>query len=250
MSRISDDLLVELIQRRNLPPEDPEHVSTERFKAFLDGRLVMSDEATKVGEGRIISTAEFVERMIKAGYHKATEGGRGMKASAYRKMWSRTVVQPVSYAGRFDQILLVDLTIKVPRRIAMANFCFSVRPEECRDLVLAPVGKDGKPVSRYIAFVQLGEKNLNRTVEDCRASFAPDEVGLVTLEGLHLLAEYEAHLRKFVVDLAGSDFGGWRAPCVCWFTDGRPHLDADGVQSNPRSSDGSASRGSEVIEVA
>jgi hypothetical protein len=240
MARATEKQLDEVKRRtRRLPPGDPQFIPREKIQALLDGHLV-------VGEGRIIPTAELVERMIKAGLHKATNGGRGMKASAYRKMWPRTVVQPVSYAGRFDQILLVDLAIDTPRLAKMANFCRYVRPLECRDFVPAPTGKDGKPVSRYIAFVQLGKNNLNRTVEDCRKTFAPDEVGLVTAEGLHLSTEHEAHLRRYAAELAGSAYGEMHAPYVGWFGDCHPYFHARGIR-DPLPDCGSASRGSEVV---
>jgi len=249
MARATEKQLEGLRRRtRRLPPGDPQFIPREKIQALLDNRLVLRDEAAKIDEGRIISTAELVERMIRAGFHKATDGGRGLKASAYRKMWPRTVVWPVSYAGRFDEILLVDRTIEIPRLIAASNFYLNVRPDECKDLVPAPVGKDGKAASRYIAFVQLGVKNLSRTVEDCRKTFAPDEVGLVTVEGLHLPTEHEAHLRRYVTEFAGSAHGEMHAPYVGWFGECHPYFHARGIR-DPLLDCGSASRGSEVIPV-
>lgn len=233
----TDQQLVELVERRS--PHHQKMIDRATLQAFLDGHLVLRD-GVKPGEGKIFETAELVELMIKTGFHKATDSGRGMKASVYRKMWPRIVVQPVSYAGRFDALLLVDRTLVIPAFVAMANFYLGVRPEDCRDLVPAPA-----PV-RYIAFAQLGKKNLGRTVADCRASFDPDEVGLVTMEGLHLPIQHESYLRSYAVDLPGSACDGAFAPYVSWFGYDRPYFNANDIQY-PLSRCGSASRGSEVI---
>lgn len=235
----TDQQLVELVERRS--PHHQKMIDRATLQAFLDGHLVLK-EGVKPAEGLIMETAELVERMIKAGFHKATDGGRGMKASAYRKMWPRTVVQPVSYAGRFDRLLLVDRTIEPSRLVAMANFYLAVQLNDCQDIVPAPAP------ARYIAFVQLGKKNLGRTVADCRASFDPDEIGLVTVEGLHLPIQHEAYLRSHAADLAGSAYGEVVAPYVYWFGFARPGLGASDIR-NPRPRCGSASRGSEVIVV-
>lgn len=252
MSRVSDRQLVEFINRRNLPPTDPLHISNEMVKNFFDGRLVLADEGAQVSTssaGRIMETGALVERLIKAGYHKVTDSGKGMKASAYRNLWPRTVTQPPEYAGRFDEILLVDATIKFSELVRLGNFVTYVQPEACQDIVPAPLGQDGKPAVRYIAFVQLGKKNLNRTVADCRASFAPDEVGLITREGLHLPIQHEPYLRQYAADLPGSAYDETRAPYVYWVGAARPSFSAYDIRvCHP--SFGSASRGSEIIALS
>ncbi len=241
----TDQQLVELLERRS--PKHPRMIDRFMMQAFLDGKLVLQDEAVS-GKGKVITTSEFVERLIKAGFHKATDGGKGMEASAYRKLWPKTVVQPVSYAGRFDELLLVDLTITLDRLVKISNFFSIIRPEDCQNLVSSPMGKDGKMLLRYIAFIQLGKKNLGRTVEDCRKTFASDEVGLVLAEGLHLPVEHESYLRQYAVDLPGSACGKF-APFVVWVAVDRPYFDANLAQAaHPHY--GSASRGSEVIPLS
>lgn len=212
----------------------------EVVEAILNGqkKVCLEAEMAPSASGRLIDISDQVELLIKAGYHQAA----GMSASAYRKLWPRTVTQPVEYAGRFDEVLLVDRTIAKFEHVNRGNIYAWVDPASCSDLVKAPLA------SRYIAFIQLGQKNLGRTVEDCAKTFAPDEVGLVTVEGLHLPVQHAAYLRHYAVDLAGSRCGSVGAPCVRWFGIGRPHFYAPFVRySNPHC--GSASRGSTVITV-
>ena len=195
-------------------------------------------EDAEFTSGRLIDISDKVELLIKAGYHEAA----GLSASAYRQLWPKTVVQPLEYAGRFDAVLLVDTTIKTSELVSRGNIYTYVQPSACRDLVKAPTA------SRYIAFVQLGQKNLGRKVEDCSNTFAQDEVGLTTVEGLHLPVQHKAYLRQYGVDMAGSRFESVCAPYVCWFDYDQPHFDAGDVRcSNPNC--GSASRGSTVITV-
>ncbi len=199
---------------------------------LLDGDMVASTP------GRLIDITTQVELLIKAGYHEAA----GLSASAYRQLWPKTVVQPLEYAGRFDAVLLVDTTIKASELVSRGNIYTYVQPSACTDLVKAPTAL------RYIAFVQLGQKNLGRTVEDCAKTFAPDEVGLTTVEGLHLPVQHKAYLRQYAIDLAGSRYVSVDAPYVYWFVSGRPFFFACDVRlSHP--SYGSASRGSAIITV-
>ncbi|MFH1632248.1 MAG: hypothetical protein ABIA47_04530, partial [bacterium] len=54
----------------------------------------------------------LVECMLRAGYHKATNGGKGMKGADYRALWiAPSVIEQVCelkelYRGRFDHLLL------------------------------------------------------------------------------------------------------------------------------------------------
>lgn len=209
----------------------------ERLFAKVVQLIQNGFEETPVS-GRLIDISDKVELLIKAGYHQAA----GLSASAYRQLWPRTVTQPVEYAGRFDEVLLVDRAITLPDLVKRGNIYTWVNPASCANL--APVST----ASRYIAFIQLGQKNLGRPVEDCAKTFAPDEVGLVTVEGLHLPVQHAAHLRHYAVDLAGSRYESVDAPYVCWFDSDRPRFGAHGVRCGT-SGCGSASRGSTVITV-
>ena len=237
----TDRQLVEVIERRS--PHHPRGmIDRDTIQALLDGRLVLREEATSVASGRLIDISDKVELLIRAGYHQVTNSGLGMPASAYRQLWPKTVVQPLEYLGRFDEELLVDRTIAKFEHVNRGNIYTWVNPADCTNL--APV----VAASRYIAFVQLGKKNLGRPVEDCTKTFASDEVGLVTVEGLHLPVQHADYLRNYAVDLAGSRWESVVAPYVSWFDDDRPGFGALGVRySNP--SCGSASRGSTVITV-
>lgn len=208
MSRVSDKMLIELIERRNLPPDDPQCINTAMFKAFLDGHFVLRPGIELVDESRILDTSNLVELMIQAGYHKVTNKGKGMKASAYRKLWPSTVIQPLEYVGRFDKILLVDKTITLRKLTCYTRILTDdpVDPKDCTDTVPAPCDNNGKPLSRYIAFVQLGEKSLNQKTKECQQGFALDEVGLVTVEGLHLPMEYAEYFSLYTVNIVGSSF--------------------------------------------
>lgn len=201
---------------------------------------------------QVFRTKSLVAAMTRAGYHTVALGpdgvNRGMPASTYRKLWPATVEQPVEYRGRFDTILCVDTTLGPSALMEQGRIVQGVNPDSCTDLVPIPTDKDGQPLKRYIAFVQLGERHLNRKVEDCCAGFATDEGGLVTREGLHLPVEHAAYLKRYACDLAGSRYDGMYAPCVYWFGSSQPKFNADHVQP-PNPCYGSASRGSRVVAV-
>ena len=249
MSRVSDRQLIALLERRNSGPTDPRHVSEEMLQAFLDGRLVHRDAvAAAAGEGRIMDISSLVEAMIQHGIHKVTDGGKGMGAAKYRKLWPKTVTQPPAYTGRFDRVLLVDKTVELATLVKCGNTVVYMDPASCEDMVPRPTKEDGTPLTRYIVFFQDGTRNKGRTVEECRISFTSDEVGLVTVEGLHLPIQHEPILRDHGMDISGSRDGGWRAPCVLWFVRDQPGFYASGIRHRyPRY--GSASRGSAVIPV-
>ena len=235
--QFTDRQLTEVIDRRS--PHHPRGmIDRDMIQALLDGRFVLREEATSTASGRLIDISDKMELLIAAGYHEAA----GMKASAYRRLWPKTVVQPLEYAGRFDEVLLVDHSIAVAGLVRCGNISTYVQPSSCVDLVKAPTA------SRYIAFIQLGRKNLGRAVEDCSKTFASDEVGLVSVEGLHLPVQHQAYLRQFAVDLAGSRCFSVSAPDVYWFSHARPSFNAHDAR-DARHSFGSASRGSAVITV-
>jgi hypothetical protein len=203
----------------------------------------------KNGSPMSFETSEYVEKLIAAGYHKATENGKGMSAAAYRKLWPTTVIQPPEYADRFDAVLLVDCTIAISELVRCGDFYVVVTPESCTDLVPAPVHPEtGNALTRYVAFCQLGEQNLNRTVEDCRKTMAEDEVGLVSVDGLHLPIQYAEYSKEYAVDLAGSRYDAIGAPYVSWFGSARPIFSRSGVR-HPNPGCGSGSRGRKVISV-
>lgn len=237
--------IIELLSRSQ-DPDDSRFIDREMFQLFLEGRLVPRGELNP--EAVIINVSDKIELLIKAGYHKVTNGGEGMKASQYRKLWPKTVTVPPKYVGRFDEVLLVDRTIKVDEIVKAGNLCLSFKLEDCEDLVQPPHGEDGQPLSRFIAFVQLGEKNLGRPVKDCCKRFSQDEIGLAVLEGLYLPVQHENYLRRFAVDIPGSQYDRVGAPYVVWFDSERPVFSVPRVQDR-HDECGSASRGSVVIPV-
>ena len=197
--------------------------------------------------------SSLIEAMIQHGVHKVTDSGksdgsRGMGAAKYRKLWPKTVSQPPEYAGRFDQMLLVDRTVALPALVECGKTVTNTDPASCEDMVPVPTTEDGTPLTRYVVFFHDGSKNKGRTVEDCRATLAPDEVGLVTAEGLYLPIQHEPVLRDHAVDLPGSRYGDWSAPFVDWFDNDQPGFDTNDIRYRS-SVYGSASRGSVVIPV-
>lgn len=216
-------------------------LSSGRVRAFLAG------EYEPTPTGRIIDLRHIVQLLIRTGYHKATNAGQGMTASAYRKLWPEFIHQPPEYAGRFNEVILVDRTVGLQGLVRLGGFKLSILPGDCFDYASNVISGE---IGRYIAFVQLGEKNLGWTVENCRNIFAPDEVGLTAREGLHLPAQHQDSLRHYGVDLPGSACGGGtHVPYVDWFDGGRwPYFRARRAQDSG-SRCGSASRGIKVISV-
>lgn len=233
---------------RRTDPRAEGAISRAWLQSFLDGHLVPRDAAAVAEGGRIMDISSLVEKMIRAGIHKVTDGGKGMGASKYRKLWPKTVTQPNKYAGRFDQVLLVDTTVTLGALAEKGNILIYADPAICQDIVWAPVGQSNRRTTRYVAFFQDGTKNKCRTVEDCRNTFNPDEVGLTTVEGLYLPIQHEPVLRDHGVDLPGSRHEVWSAPYVYWFGLDRPEFLVHVLRyRNPYC--GSASRGSIVIPV-
>ncbi len=191
--------------------------------------------------GKVFDLTQNIEAMIKAGYHTAL----GMSEAKYRALWPKSVVQPPECAGRFDQVLPVE-GIVPEQLIVLAKIVEYVRVGACANLAPAPRNKDRKLLMRYVAFFQDGTRDLDRSVENVRKTYAVDEVGLSASEGLHLPIQYEEVLRHHAVDLPGSRVGEFHAPFVRWFNDDRPCLGADDVRSRAPHC-GSASRWSQVI---
>jgi hypothetical protein len=233
----------ELRRRMRLPLGNPQHISRAELQAAMDGAFMQSHPTMSVRFG----TRFLVEALIKADYHQAA----GVTEKDYRKLWPVCVEQPPEYAGRFDAVLLVDRSIPLSELMRCGDIYPWVNPTVCTDLNLAdaPQHPETKAaLKRYVAFVQLGAKNLSRSVEDCRKAFTADEVGLVTVEGLHLPVQHERHLRHWAVDLASSRCSEVGVPCVGWFAD-TPDFYAGGVQhADPVY--GSGSRGRQVIPVS
>ena len=248
MARIRDRQEDEFRRRMRLPESNPGHISREAFTAFLSGEVFLADGSPLGGR---VGTSRLIEAMIRAGGHKVTDGGKGMDARRYKYLWPEVVIQPSEYAGRFNILVAVDLTIAIPALVVCGNTHLWVQPEACEDIVTAPADATGKPLTRYIAFCQLGGTHLGHPVEQCRREFTErsDEVGLVSREGLHLPIQYEAHLRHYAVDLAGSRYDEGDAPCVGWFGVAGPGFSWDGVRDS-NSGCGSASRGSQVVAVS
>lgn len=234
---------------RRTDPRVEGAISRAWLQSFLDNHLVPRDAAAAAaGQGRILDISPLVEKMIQAGIHKVTEGGKGMNAKAYKGLWPKTVLQPKEYMGRFDQVLLVDTTVTLAALVEKGNVVIYTDTSSCEDIAKAPAREDGTPLTRYVVFFQDGTKNKGRSVEDCRKTFTEDEIGLVTREGLYLPIQHEPILRDHGVDLPGSRGEDWSAPYVHWFESVRPEFCVFGVRYGSPSC-GSASRGSVVIPV-
>ncbi len=244
MARVTEKQLDELRDRHRLPSTDSRHVSRELLQAFLDARLMETFGAAP----RLFDLWPFVAAMVKAGYPQAC----GMTSEAYTKLWPQVAKQPAEYAGRFDAVLLVDRSIAIPKLVQCGNLLQGLDSAACNDLTPRDAPQHPKtkaPLARYVAWVQLGQRNLGRTLEACCADFAVDEVGLVTVEGLHLPVQHQPHLRRWVVDLAGSRFSEIHAPYVSWFSDDWPYFYTNDVH-HARLLCGSGSRGRQVIPVS
>ncbi|MFH1433345.1 MAG: hypothetical protein ABIG32_00415 [Candidatus Uhrbacteria bacterium] len=258
MTRLSDSELIlyhgELVRRRNLPSNNPEHLSSEWVRAFFEGKLVLREDIAK---GLVIALKPYIEAMISAGLHKyaiAPDGTEGMKPKDYRKLWPMSVVQPLEYAGRFDLVLLVDRTIPNDRLFACGKFhqpepvesVFTTAGGYLIDEVAPPTSSSGWPLRRYVAFVRY-VRNQNQSGEDSYAKAEPDEVGLVTVEGLHTLVEHlsilHGHNCVWPGSIGTTEYRQYSKPGLCW-PDGRPALQDSGA-----SDEYSAFRGRKVTAV-
>lgn len=231
-------------------PYDPQML-LRVLRGAVEGRFGQFEDVTaKLAE-------KHAEAMLRHGYHKAA----GMKGVDYRQLWMASSVLDRlrelrgRYAGRFDEILLVDTTHSARTRLVMNSVgaCdFYVQPENCEDIVPAPTHPEtGEPLTRYIACVQTGGTYLGKSVRDACELIAvhDDEVGLTLTEGACLPGQHEAALRKHGIDLPGSCYGSDFAPYVYWFDCVQPGLSAHVVRSAAPGY-GSASRGTLVVPVS
>ncbi len=175
MARASERQLDEIKRRtRRTNPDKPEFVSGEAVQALLDGEVFRADGSPLDGR---IGTSRLVKAMIRAGCHAATDAGKGMPVAVYRAVWPRVVIQPPEYAGRLNTIVLVDRTLAIPALAQCGNTHLWVNPATCEDLVPVPTHPDtGRPLTRYVAFCQLGFTHLGHPVEQCRREFRPPSV--------------------------------------------------------------------------
>jgi len=149
--QISDGDLKELIARRS--PHHPMRISRQELRAFLEGRLVA--KAPNVPAGKVFDLTARIERLIQMGYHKA----RNMSASQYHRLWPQAVTQPIEYAGRFDEPLLVDGTLEMAKLIELNRLDLYIDLAKCERLVPAPLHSEtGKELTKELDAIKKQQK--------------------------------------------------------------------------------------------
>ncbi len=150
---------------------------------FLRGRLVLLEQSL------VVDIRPYVEALIRGGYHKSANFGKGLSASAYRKMWPREVLIPKDVAERgFVRVLLVDQTISIPDLVSLGGF---------QGACVAPEQPFPHLPIRYIAFLRFSE-HLERSAQQWReiysAEKAFDTSELHTRESLFIPLHYRSIL--------------------------------------------------------
>ena len=113
----------------------------------------------------------------------------------------------------------MDRTIKWSLARALSTRGNAQKFMRCEDLVSPPQNEHGSPLSRYIAFVDLGRcfHTENATVTRMRRTLAGgDNVGLTACEGLHLIGQHKEFVSYSVVNLVGSRADASSSPAVGW----------------------------------
>jgi hypothetical protein len=241
--QFSDRQLVQLIQRRS--PDHEERISKGLMEAFLNGELVTKDGRDP--DSVVVNMTLQIDAMIRAGYHRVTNSKDGMSVADYRALWPSVVEIPEEHVGKFDMVLLVDGTI-TPHALANAAELEDVGVLElCVDLVDCPRDIFNERLGRYVAFVKFG--CFDKSAQHFRDNKIEEEVGLVTIEGLHLLVQFKAQLaKKGTVFLPGSRCGESGVPTVARQSDGTSRFSSK-HRDQFHFRLGSAYRGVRVIEV-
>lgn len=152
-----------------------------------------------------------IEALLRADFHGNTNDGmQPMTADAYAALWPRTVRIPDDCIGRFTRVMLVDLSvmrtpyIRFPHMELYGTTCSNGR-SAIVDLT-GPLIEDGRRLTRYVAFAQLGERYTNQVPAAAIARFHSDEVGLLYDEAVAACVQHWDMLNHQVLYVVRSRF--------------------------------------------
>lgn len=139
------------------------------------------------------------------------------------------LAKPLSenFAGRFD--IPVAILGQVPARdvYVAAGVGYYLDGLDVRDWSDDPQGWR-TPSLLYLTWMQDGVWNLNKTVQDVRASLEADMRGATVSDGSGLYVAHPRILEHHFIDLPGTSVGRGHAPCLGLFY-GRPRVHYDWV---------------------
>lgn len=179
-----------------------------------------------------------VDRYVGLKFHEEL----GMSESEYRQSLSlpEGVMQPETYRGRFDVLLVVEPRISLARQHRLAKIAEYIATDKIVNLTEIP----NKP---YAVWTHDGQIYRPITVEQARNQFKDDEVGSPQLEVTDFYLQHPEYFKGRGIDAAGSQYEGGYAPYLAAFHGG-PRVVAYGVGSQPQLW-GALSRGKEIIKL-
>lgn len=145
-------------------------------------------------------------RYIELGFHRMLE----VSEDEYLTSLPRLGAQPRRFAGRFDVPVIVERRINPFIQARMAGLSYD-------DFYLGPEDWEGDPKSYktpdvpYVTWMQLGRKNISKSIEAVRKNLAPDERGATIHDGIALFITRLSLLKEdsvsYFIDLPGTSSG-------------------------------------------
>ena len=149
--------------------------------------------------------------------------------------------QPKEWKGRFDIPVIVEIRVPLKRMLELSGIATYFNIDSIKDWEKSKFQAPEKP---YTTYLNDGNINLNKSVDQVRKSLRIDERGGNIFDGIALYLKDPKILEHHFLDLPGSQVGSGNAPDLNrWL--GRPELGRRFVDfANPR--DGSVVAGSAI----
>ncbi|MBI2483547.1 hypothetical protein HYV74_05230 [Candidatus Uhrbacteria bacterium] len=229
-------LLADMERRLALPPEHEEHLPAAHVAALLDGELV-AREFIDAKFGIPVRIDTLVDRLIERDYHlaisKSHASNRGethLPAGKFRASIPPYVRMPHECRGRLERPLFVGAAVWLEQLIVTADHIYPhILLPTVEDVVEIPRDDVGRPVERYVAFIQLGSMYPQMSAAEAQPLLTPDrEFGLTLREGLHAVLQYPLPIRESGIVCSGSrcytDKGEARVPVIVFDQAKRKYL--------------------------
>ncbi len=179
-----------------------------------------------------------IDRYVDLKFHSEL----GMSEADYRQSLAlpEGTLQPESYRGRFDVLLVVEPRITLVRQHKLANITEYISTDKI-------VNIDEVPDYPYAIWTHDGQVYRPVTVEQARDKFLNDEVGSPQLEVTDLYLQHPEYFKGRGIDAAGSQDGGGRVPTQRAFYGGSEVRASEA--GNADQDWGAGSRGKEIIRL-
>lgn len=147
------------------------------------------------------------QRFLELGFHNELK----LSKREYLDSLPKFRTQPEQFLGRFDIPVIVETRIPVKRQCELVGIKYFLDGLEVVDWADDPKGyrTSDKP---YVAWLQDGEKNLNKAVQAVRKKLVEDERGGTEFDGVALYTAHPQVLEHHFLDLPGTMAGSFSTP--------------------------------------